>query len=263
MSPESNKPQNDAGPTGAVSGGAVPVGAVSGGTVFARVVVIAVVGVLAAMLAHFAISRTADVFHLPPEMTGLGGGNVPGADDQARLIAAQRVLFYKHTALWLGSTGAILGALFGLVLGVFRRSAAAVWRGTIGGMLLGGLFGAAAGPSAIRVERWLNSQLASHESHLPDYQLIVLQAATWLVIGAGVGIGVGLGAPAKRFREAARSMLLCAIAGAVGSTLYLTLAGILLPLADTTILMPNGAAEWLLWLVLPAAFMGLALGRKG
>ncbi len=253
MSTDANAAQNDAGQTGAVSGG----------TVFARVVVIAVVGALAAVLAHFAISRMTDVFHLPPELTGLGGGNVPGADDQARMIAGQRVVHDKHTALWLGSAGAILGALFGLALGVFRRSAAAVWRGTIGGMLLGGMFGAAAGPSAVRVERWLDSRLASDESHLPDYQLILLHAAIWLVIGAGVGIGVGLGAPAKRVREAARSMLLCAIAGMMGGTLYLVLAGVVVPLADTTVLVPTGPPERLLWLALPSTIMGLVLGRKG
>jgi hypothetical protein len=198
MSVTSHDPRHDAGATGTVSGG----------TVFARVIVIAVVGGLAAMLAHFAISRMTDVFHLPPELTGLGGGNVPGADDQARLIAGQQVLFYKHTSLWLGSAGAILGALFGLALGL-------------------------------------------------------LHAATWLVVGAGVGIGVGLGAPARRVRHAAMSMLLCAIAGMMGGTLYLVLAGIVVPLADTTVLIPTGASERLLWLALPSSIMGLVLGRKG
>jgi hypothetical protein len=253
MSVASHDPRLDAGPTGTVSGG----------TVFARVIVIAAVGGLAAMLAHFAISRMTDVFHLPPELTGLGGGNVPGADDQARLIAGQQVLFYKHTSLWLGSAGAILGALFGLALGVFRRSAGSVWRGIIGGMLLGGLFGAAAGPLAVTVERRLDSRLAPNQAHVPDHQLILLHAATWLVVGAGVGIGVGLGAPARRVRHAAMSMLLCAIAGTMGGTLYLFLAGIVCPLADTTVLIPTGASERLLWLALPSSIMGLVLGRKG
>lgn len=58
-------------------------------------------------------------------------------------------------------------------------------------------------------------------------------------------------------------MLLSAIAGAMGGTLYLFLAGIVCPLADTTVLIPTGASERLLWLALPSVCIGLALGRKG
>lgn len=232
-------------------------------SVFGRVVALGVTGVVAAVLAQLIISAIGEVFRLPPELDALGRGGIPGPEDQARIAAGNRVIFYKHSALWIGSASALIGGSFGLILGLFRRSRGSVLRGVVGGTLVGGLFGCVGGPLAVFLDGYFQSIKPRGAMTVPDHQLILMHAATWLAIGVGIGIGVGLGASVKRKRAATASMVLAAIGGMLGGALYLFVAGIVIPLADTTLPIPEGASERMLWLGLPSLMIGLALGRKG
>jgi hypothetical protein len=225
-------------------------------------IALGVVGALAAFIAHSAISRMANVFELPTELAALGRGQIPGPEDQRRIMAGQLVVFAKHSALWLGTAGLLLGGAIGLVLGLFRRSAGSVWRGAIGGALVGGLFGSAAGPLAVYLERHMTSRLASNQSGLSDHQLLLMHASTWLVVGLGVGLGVGCGARERRGRSAAAAMFTAGVAGLIGGVLYLFLAGVAVPLADPSVPVPEGGMNRLLWLGLPSVLIGLTLGRR-
>jgi hypothetical protein len=231
--------------------------------VFARTLVVAVAGLCGAAIAGAAIAGIGEVFILPPELAALGVGGIPGAADQQRIAAGNAVVFYKHSALWVATAGAILGGLFGLVLGLFRRSATALVVGTLAGTLLGGAFGACAGPLAVYLDRFLRANLPSGQLAVSDSGLMLMHAAPWLVVGLGCGLGAGLGAFGKRGRTAAGTMLVAGVAGLLGGAVYPIVAGMVLPLADPSLPIPEESGSRLLWLGLPAVLMGLSLGRKG
>lgn len=233
------------------------------GTAFARALVLGAVGLAAAGLAHLAISGIGEVFQLPPELAALGVGGPPGPEDQQRISAANLVNRYWHSAFWVGATGAIFAGVFGLTLGMFRRSRSSILAGLTGGVVLGGLFGAAAGLLAVYIDRLLQTNVPEGQLTVPEHMLFVLHAATWTLVGLGIGLGTGLGAATNRWRTAAASMLVAGAAGLLGGVLYPILAGVALPLADTSKAVPEEIWNRLLWLGLPSVLIGLALGRKG
>lgn len=233
------------------------------GLVLVRSAVLAIVALLAAGLAYLAIGGIGEVFRLPPELAKLGAGGPPPPEDQARLSAGNLVLRYKHSALWLAATGAILGGLFGLTLGAFRRSRISWIAGLAGGLVFGTLLGAVGGLLAVYIDRLLQTNMPQGELTAPEHMVIAMHAATWTVIGLGLGLGTGLGVPIRRARSAAMAMLVAGLAGTVGGGLYVLLAGFALPLADASQPVPGGDWNRLLWLGLPSLLIGLALGRRG
>jgi hypothetical protein len=58
-------------------------------------------------------------------------------------------------------------------------------------------------------------------------------------------------------------MLVAGVAGLLGGAVYPIVAGMVLPLADPSLPIPEESGSRLLWLGLPAVLMGLSLGRKG
>lgn len=235
----------------------------SRGAVLGATAALALTGVIGAVLAFLAINAIGEVFRLPAELAALGVGKIPSSEEQQRLAAGNQTLQYKRSVLWLGSAGAILGGLFGLTLGMFRSSRIATFRGLAGGVLLGGVFGACAGPLAMFLDLRLHQNLPPGQLTVPEHWVILMHAATWLIIGLGVGLGAGWGTPLKRGRTMAASMIVAGIAGALGGALYLFLAGFAMPLADATLPIPDENWNRLLWLGLPSILIGLALGRKG
>jgi hypothetical protein len=224
---------------------------------------LALVGALGAVLAWLAIGAIGEVFRLPPELARLGMGGIPGPDAQRRIGAGNLVLYYKHSALWLAVVGGILGALFGLTLGLLRRSGKSVLLGVVAGALCGNIFGACAGPLAVYIDQRLQAAVPAGKLTVPEEMRILMHAATWLVLGLGIGLGTGLAAPVQRGRAAVTALLLGAVAGLLGGVLYPVIAGIALPLANISLPIPEADSSRLLWLGLPSVLIGLALGRKG
>ena len=222
-----------------------------------------IVGLVAALMAWVAIGQTGEVFQLPPELAKLGKGYIPGADEQKQIGAGNVVLYYKHSSLWIGIAGGIAGGLFGLTLGMMRRSSAAILLGTLGGILLGGAFGAAGGPLAVYIGETTIAKLRQSGQSIPEQYSMMMHGATWLLVGLGVGLGTGLGATRKRFGFSLGSMLIAAIAGAFGGALYPFVVAVTMPAVDVSMSIPKGDLNRLVWLGLPGVLMGLALGRRG
>jgi hypothetical protein len=225
-----------------------------------RAIGLGVVGLVAAVISWQAIERTGDVFRLPPELAKLGKGSIPGREEQSRIAAGNLVLSYKHAALWMGIAGVVVGGLFGFVLGMKRLSRTSILSATVGGLLFGGAFGTVAGPLAVYIGDQLQKSLNLGELIVPEYKIILMHAVTWLVIGLGVGLGSGLGTSRRHMMG---STLISGIAGALGGILYPIVANLAMPLVDPSFSIPEGDANRLVWLGLPCAIMGLALGRRG
>lgn len=219
-----------------------------------------IVGLAAAWLSWAAMEQIGEVFQLSPEIARLGVGQIPGAEDQKKIVAGKLVLFYKHAALWLGTTGVFLGGLSGLALGRIRQSRTAIILATVGGIVLGGAFSAAAGALAVYSGQLFLANLANGPLTIPEHQVMLMHALTWLVVGLGVGLGTGLG---TTWQHASGSMLISGIAGALGGALYPFVASVAMPLVDASFPVPEGDASRLLWLGLPCAIIGLAIGRRG
>ena len=62
----------------------------------ARTLLFAVVGIVAGLLGVFAIHGIGEVFRLPKELAALGIGGIPGPEAQAKIVAGNAVLKYKH-----------------------------------------------------------------------------------------------------------------------------------------------------------------------
>lgn len=228
-----------------------------------RALILAAIGLVAGAVAAKSITAIGDVFSLPEELAALGRGAIPGAEDQRRIAAGNAVLQSRHMALWLGTAAAILGGSFGLTLGLFRRSGAALLRGLTLGAALAGVCGAGAGLLAVSMDRWHHAHLPKGELAVSDVRIMLMHGVAWFVIGAGCGLGAGLGAVTGRGRTACGGMFVVALAGALGGAIYPVLAGLALPLADPSLPLPDVGTARLLWFCLPAALMGLVLGRKG
>src|SRR5690606_13717170 len=81
----------------------------------------AVAGGFGAILSWKAIELIGEVFVLPADLAGLAFGQVPAPEVQAKVLAAKHANNLRNTALWLGTTGSILGTCFGLTICLSRR----------------------------------------------------------------------------------------------------------------------------------------------
>lgn len=235
----------------------------SRGAVLASTLALAATGAVGAVIAWLAMNEIGEIFRLPPELAQLGAGQIPSFEDQQRLAAGDRVLQYQHAALWLGVCGAILGGLFGSVLGLFRSTRTVPLRGLGAGVLLGGIFGAGAGPLAVYIDEVLHDQFGTNGIKAAEHWVILMHAGIGLVIGIGIGIGTSFGVPGVGGKTISVSVLTAGLAGFLGGALYPVLTGLAMPMADATQSIPDADWSRLLWLGLPSVLIGLALGRKG
>jgi hypothetical protein len=233
------------------------------GRSLSRALVFGVVGLIAAALAYVAISGIGYVFRLPPEIAALGIGAIPGQEDQNKIAAANRVIEYKHFALWLGAGGAILGALLCLAQSASRGGVASK-RGLLAvvvGAVTGGVFGAIAGLLAVFMDVTLRNNLEPGLLGPTDTKIMMMHAMTWLILGAGIGLGCAL-ASANGGRELVGTAIGAGFAGLLGGVLFPFLVSILDPLADPSLPMPQGMFGRALWIALPFVLIGLVVGRR-
>jgi hypothetical protein len=237
-----------------------------GGPSLGRALAFGVVGLIAAGLATVAIKQIGDVFRLPKEIAALGMGAIPGAEDQAKIAAGNLVIKYKHFALWMGAGGAILGALLCLAQSLARGRAepkSGIFGAVIGGIIgavVGGIFGAAAGPLAVYVDVTLRNNPEPGMMTVSDTKVMMMHALTWLVLGFGIGLACALATRSRR--DIAGSVLVACFAGALGGVLFPFLVGIIDPIADPTLPMPEGMFVRVLWMALPFTLIGLVIGRR-
>ena len=225
-----------------------------------RAIGFAVAGLVAAAILSFVMRQVGVVYELPAEHYTFKDGPFPNAEEQRQIGIGLQVVKSKHATLWLGIAGAIAGGLFGLALGMNRRSRTSTIAGTLGGLVFGGAFGAGAGTLAVYIELQLQKSLGRAELNVPEHKIILMHAVAWLVLGLGVGLGSGMG---SKLRHCLGSMLIAGIAGALGGALYPIVASFAAPMADPSFALPSGDVNRLVWLGLPFALIGLAIGRRG
>jgi len=225
-------------------------------------VILGSIGFVAACLSSLAVGAMGEVFTLPPEIVQLGVGAVPGGDTQKIIVAASIAVFYRNSALWLATTGIIVGGLFGFVGGHGNNKSRIVR--TVCAVIAGAAFGAAAGIHAVYYGEKCLELLKTGPLSVPESMVMQLHGTTWLIFGLGIGLGSALGSSQRRsaINKIAQGMLLGGIAAAVGGVLYPFVAGIAIPLIDPSIPIPLESNNRLLWMSLPCAILGLALGRR-
>jgi hypothetical protein len=261
MTTPSEQPASPA-PPAATAQTAAP--APTSGQSLGRALILAVLGLVAAVVIHSAIAAMGQIFHLPPELAALGVGGPPGPEDQRRLGAANLVLRYKHFAVWMGLAGAIIGALYSGILAclVRRDRGRAIPFSIVIGALVGGAVGATAGPLAVYVDEYLRNNLAVGQLVVPETKIMMMHAATWGVFGAGIGLATALAVSRKKGRDVPAATIGGAIAGVLGGVLFPFVTGAIAPLADVSLPIPEEPKIRVLWLALPLAIIGLVLGRK-
>lgn len=223
-----------------------------------------VIGLVAAMIAFLAIRQTGRVFEMPAELMDLklAEGRNQSPEVMKKFQDGLSLLNYKHAALWIGMAGSIVGVLFGMTLGIIRRSRVSMISGALGGLLLGGAFAICAGLTA----NFLGENVISPERQLrievPPHYTMLLHGTTWMIVGLGVGLGTGLGVTKNRLSNLINSMLMSGLAGAAAGAFYPFVASVAMPFVDPTFTVPEGDVNRLVWLGMPMVFMGLTLGRR-
>lgn len=234
----------------------------AGGPSFGRAILFGIVGVLAAVVTHFAIGRIGEVFRVPKEITALSVG-IPGAADQAKIAAANLDKQYKDYAVWFAAGGAILGVLICLAQVVTRgrSSVISLLVALVVGAVVGGLFGAMSGPLSVYVELTLRKNPEPGQIGISDTKIMLMHALTWAVFGVGIGLAAAVAAAGKG-RDILGSVVSASFAGLLGGVLFPFLVSLIDPLADPSLPLPEGTFGRIFWMALPFALMGLVIGRR-
>ena len=234
------------------------------GNVVVRTLAAAVTGGVAAILSWKTIELIGDVFVLPADLAGLAFGQVPSAEDQARLTTATLTMNMKNAAIWLGTAGAILGLLFGLTISLSRGLGFSSIRMISTTVLAGTLFGAVAGVAGVWINTVSRQNMAPGATSPAEQFTLLMHSATWLIVGLGIGLGIASGGR-QPGRSRIESTVMIGLVGMVGGCLFPIVAGILFPAVNSTGPIPplDPTAGRILWLSLPSVLMGLAIGRNG
>jgi hypothetical protein len=225
-------------------------------------ILLALVGIVAAVISTVVIGLVGSVFELPEELLVLTRGTIPGPDEQKLIGAGLVILNYKHLALWIGLCGAITGALFSLVLGYLRGSRDSMAPGVLKGLIVGGLVAAVAGLASNFIAENVIAGVRQAKIQVPEQYSMLMHAITWAIFGLGIGFGAGLGSSQDRVKSAISSMLICAVAGAAGGAFYPFFTSAVMPLVDPAFAIPKGELNRIVWMSIPCALIGLVLGRK-
>lgn len=231
--------------------------------VVARTLGMGLAGLLGAYLSWITIGAIGEVSKLPADLAGLGFGQVPSPEVQARLAAATLARNCRNSSLWMGATGAILGSLFGIATCVIRKLRMSGIRVLLETVTLGTLFGALAGFIACRIDSIAYQNLELGATKPPEYITLLMHSVTWLTAGLGLGLGIAVGR-GKTCRSIMEATLGTALAGMLGGCLFPIVAGLIAPAVNSTYPIPalTPASAQIIWLSLPSVLMGLAIGRS-
>lgn len=210
-------------------------------------VLLTVIGLVAGACAWFAISQRIDFEYLPPEIIGVMGRPTP--EEQVRIYAAVRARDLRTAATSFAILGTALGSLIGLAVGLGRSKAAAV-AGLASGLVAGAICGAAGGAAG----QLLLGQLGRVKA---DPILRTTAAVEIAFAITGIGVGVAAGIASRR----AAPLLVAVAAAFIGGLIYPLLAAALFPTLPTDKVVPWQDEPLLVWAMVPAGIIGLAVGR--
>lgn len=215
-----------------------------------------VAGALAGYVAFFCIERFGYYFQIPAHLAPLTLKERPTPEEVAILTEALQVREYQNTALQVAILGSIAGAFLGLVEGLARRSVLATLVGGVGGALLGGIAGAAGGVVDLYTLSWLWSM-----DFEMTFKSMTAHSIAYLLTGVGIAIVVGL--TRRRLLPTLGVVLAAAL---LAGLIYPGVAAHFWPIENTDAAVPMPIFErgpLLLWTMLPAVLIGLAIARTG
>ncbi len=227
-----------------------------------RVAIFALIGLVAAALGVMTIVGIGERFRLPKELVALGIGGPPGPEAQAKIVAGNAVLKYKHFALWFGAVGAVWGVLFGLAKTVVSSGASHRGKAIVAGLVCGGLVGVASGLASNTVDIWIQKNVPQGQLSPPEHMPFILHGVTWLVMGTCRWSECGHRIGVEKDVGSCEWCTFRAIASALGGILYPLLTAFVLPTADVTQSLPEHVSGKCLWMGLPAVLIGMAVGRQ-
>lgn len=211
-------------------------------------------GALAGYIAFFGIRDFGYSFDLPEHLYPLLDKQRLTAEEADMLFAATVRREYQNTALQVAMLGAAAGCLLGLVEGLARRSIMATLIGCVGGMILGGLAGAAGGITDLYVLSWLWGM-----DFDITFKSMAAHSSAFLLPALGIAIVVGL--TRRRLLPTVGVVLAAAL---LAGLIYPGLAAYLWPVENTNAAVPIvGTGPLLLWTMLPAMLISLAVARTG
>lgn len=174
----------------------------------------------------------------------------------------------RNSALALAIIGGILGGLLCLMTGIVRRKWTVILAGPIGGALIGGVSGTAAGFAGVWLSVFLERfQLtANTPADLAGrwlrqmYLSVAVHAAEWSLVGVGVGLAVALAS--GRAKVMGRTIGYAITAGLLAAIAYTPLAALpmLFPGEASGTPFPEGSlGNVILFAMLPCVAMALLL----
>lgn len=207
-------------------------------------------GVLA-FAALFTMARNGLEFRVPDEIAVIREKRQMSFEEAAMVVKAERKLAYQNTALTVAVFGAFAGGLLGMIAGVSRRSLFASSAGLFGGTVVGAGAGALGGLADLYALEWMWPMAFDH-----SYKAMVGHSAAFMIAGVGIGGAAGLAA-----RQVPQTLGVVLAAALIAGLVYPGVAAVLFPVLNTDAAIPEGMLAQLLWLILPAGLMGMAMGR--
>ena len=207
-------------------------------------------GVLA-FVVLLGMARYGIAFRVPESVSRIEYRERLTSDELAIVREARRKQAYQNTALTVAVFGAVVAGLLGMAAGASRKSILASSGGLFGGTVVGAGAGALGGVVDLYALEWLWPMAFDH-----SYKAMVGHSAAFLIAGIGIGAAAGLAA-----RQVPQMLGVVLAAALIAGLIYPGVAAALFPEFNTDAAVPEGALALLLWMILPAGLMGLAIGR--
>lgn len=222
-----------------------------------NLLVMAIVAVLTTAISVAAVQRVGDVFQLSGRLAEIGPGNISSQDQQA-LNLAYSGQARKNAMVKVALVGAITGMVFGVVLGGLRRTRLGMFVGGACGLLFPSILGSVAGFLAVAQYELCKAGLRGTDS-IPEERMMLMHAITWGLVGVGIGLVCGLSTVRTRAVAVISSLFRGGLLGMVGGAGYSVLCGMVAPMANTSLPLPEpGVAQWV-WIGLPSLLLAVGL----
>jgi hypothetical protein len=209
-----------------------------------------VLGVLAGALAFGLLQAMHPVFQVPEEFHIAGIGAPVERHDAFR--REQDRVDRQHAMLYLGDLGLLLGAALGTRVLAARRAWLTFLLAPLLG-LVGGVIGGWFGPLVYVAAR-------DKVGHADLLQIVGAQMLIGVPLGLLLGLGVGLSG--GTVKSAIRGGAVGTLGGVLFAILYPLIVAVLLPTANTEVLLPEEGITRLVWLATLGGSVGL-LSAKG
>jgi hypothetical protein len=211
---------------------------------------------LAAFLVLALLWYTYPWFHVSDEILSVPSGTQLPPETVAKVERAYFAVNLQNSLYSLGLLGLVTSAILASVEGAARRSVLRALIGAAVGAVCGVLFGMLAGLVGFVFHR---SIAAGAESSLEHG--VMVQAATFALIGLAVGLGLGL--TSGKLSTAAKCVLGGLFGGIFAGIVYPAITAFVMPSTNTELLVPSDPAARILWLAMSVGLITVAATGVG